>query len=74
MLAFARHKRNPTCAGRRGDFTTAEAAEYMEVSIATFRRLVRDGKLTARVEVGRRQLFCVADLRAFKRQREAIKG
>lgn len=46
----------------------------MEVSIATFRRLVRDGKLTARVEVGRRQLFCVADLRAFKRQREAIKG
>lgn len=56
------------------DFTAAEAAEYLEVSIATFRRLVRDGKLAARNEVGRSQLFSAADLKAFKRQRKAIKG
>lgn len=56
------------------DFTAAEAAEYLEVSMATFRRFVHDGKLTAHAEVGRSQLFAVADLKAFKRQRQAIKG
>ncbi|CAN7492654.1 DNA binding domain, excisionase family [compost metagenome] len=56
------------------DFTAAEAAEYLEVSIATFRRMVRDGKLAPHAEVGRSQLFSAADLKAFKRQRKAIKG
>ncbi|AOZ04334.1 DNA-binding protein (plasmid) [Cupriavidus sp. USMAHM13] len=56
------------------DFTVAEAAEYLEVSMATFRRFVRDGKLAAHAEVGRNQLFAVADLKAFKRQRKAVKG
>ncbi|CAG2160659.1 helix-turn-helix domain-containing protein [Cupriavidus numazuensis] len=56
------------------DFTAAEAAEYLEVSMATFRRFVRDGKLASHAEVGRSQLFAVADLKAFKRQRKAIKG
>ncbi len=56
------------------DFTAAEAAEYLEVSMATFRRLVRDGKLAPHAEVGRSQLFAAADLKAFKRQRQAVKG
>ena len=56
------------------DFTAAEAAEYLEISMATFRRFVRDGKLTSHATVGRSQLFSVADLKAFKRQRKAIKG
>ncbi|MBV8271553.1 MAG: helix-turn-helix domain-containing protein [Cupriavidus sp.] len=56
------------------DFTAAEAAEYLEVSMATFRRLVRDGKLAPHAEVGRSQLFAAADLKAFKRQRKAVKG
>lgn len=56
------------------EFTASEAAEYLEVSMATFRRLVRDGKLTPHAEVGRSQLFAVAALAAFKRQRKAIKG
>ncbi|PLQ01893.1 helix-turn-helix domain-containing protein [Cupriavidus pauculus] len=56
------------------EFTASEAAEYLEVSMATFRRFVRDGKLTPHAEVGRSQLFAVAALKAFKRQRKAIKG
>ncbi|SPA26745.1 helix-turn-helix domain-containing protein [Cupriavidus taiwanensis] len=56
------------------DFTAAEAAQYLEISMATFRRLVRDGKVAPRAEVGRSQLFSVAELKAFKRQRKAIKG
>jgi len=56
------------------DFTAAEAAEYLEVSMATFRRLVRDGKLAPHAEVGRSQLFAAVDLKAFKRQRQAVKG
>jgi len=56
------------------DFTAAEAAEYLEVSMPTFRRFVRDGKLTPRAEVGRSQLFAIADLKAFKQHRKAVKG
>jgi hypothetical protein len=33
------------------DFTAAEAAEYLEVSMATFRRFVHDGKLASHAEV-----------------------
>lgn len=57
-----------------GEFTAAEAAEYLEVSMPTFRRFVRDGKLTPHAEVGRSQLFAVVDLKAFKRQRKVVKG
>lgn len=56
------------------DFTAAEAAEYLEVSMPTLRRFVRDGKLVAHAEVGRSQLFSVASVKAFKRHRQAVKG
>ncbi|MCT9126271.1 helix-turn-helix domain-containing protein [Cupriavidus gilardii] len=55
-------------------FTAAEAAEYLEVSLATFRRFVRDGRVSPSSEVGRNKLFSAAALKAFKRQRKAVKG
>jgi len=55
------------------EFTAAEAAEYLEVSMATFRRYVQAKKLVASSEIGRSQLYAVADLKAFKRQLKAVK-
>lgn len=54
-------------------FTAHEAAEYLEVSMSTFRRLVSDGKLTPSSIVGRNQLFAVTDLKAFKKARKTAK-
>ncbi|WP_346430192.1 helix-turn-helix domain-containing protein, partial [Cupriavidus basilensis] len=56
------------------EFTSKEAAEYLEVSMPTFRRLVASGKLASSSEVGRSQLYAVPALKAFKRQRQAVKG
>lgn len=49
-------------------FTAQEAAEYLEVSIATFRRYVQGGRLIPTSVVGRSQMFAVRDLKAFKRR------
>jgi len=48
-------------------FTAHESAEYLEVSIATFRRLVQSGKLKPTEEMGRNQLFSTQNLKAFKK-------
>jgi excisionase family DNA binding protein len=56
------------------EFTSREAADYLEVSMSTLRRFVRDGKLEASSEVGRSQLFATEKLRAFKRLRSELKG
>ena len=50
-----------------GEFTAAESAEYLGVSLSTFRRYVASGKLRASSEMGRNQLFATQDLKAFKR-------
>ncbi len=55
------------------EFTAAEAAEYLEVSMPTFRRYVQAKKLVASSEIGRSQLFAVSNLKAFKRQLKAVK-
>lgn len=47
-------------------FTAQEAAEYLEVSIATFRRYVQSGKLKPFHRVGRSQMFATRDLKAYK--------
>lgn len=47
-------------------FTAAEAAEYLEVSIATFRRYVRDQKITVASAIGSTHLYSLEALRAFK--------
>ena len=55
-------------------FTAGESAEYLEVSLATFRRYVQSGKLNPSHVVGRNQLFATVDLKAFKRSLQAVKG
>lgn len=55
------------------EFTAQEAAEYLEVSISTFRRYVHDGKIKPSSELGRNQLFATADLKTFKRALKDVK-
>jgi excisionase family DNA binding protein len=56
------------------ELTSAEAADYLEVSISTFRRYVANGRLRASSEMGRNQLFATKDLKAFKRAIQDAKG
>lgn len=56
------------------EFTAAEAAEYLDVSISTFRRYVRDKKLKAAAQIGRSDVFATTDLKAFKRSLREVKG
>ncbi len=52
---------------RHEQFSTSEAAEYLEISMPTLRRLVQSGKLAPSHTVGRNQMFSAQVLRAFKR-------
>ena len=56
------------------EFTAAEACEYLEISLSTFRRLVASKKLQASSSVGRSQLFAVQALKAFKKAMRATKA
>ena len=56
-----------------GLFTAAESAEYLEVSITTFRRYLKVGKLTAKSEVGANHLYALDDLRQFKKALKVVK-
>jgi excisionase family DNA binding protein len=56
------------------EFTAQEAAEYLEISMSTFRRYVQAGKLTASSALGRNQMFSTRDLKAFKRSLKDVKG
>lgn len=56
------------------NFTAQEAAEYLEVSMSTFRRFVLGGRLTPSSTVGRNQLFAVSDLKTFKKAMKTAKG
>jgi excisionase family DNA binding protein len=56
------------------DFTAQEAAEYLEVSMSTFRRFVSSDKLNPSSMVGRNQMFAVADLKAFKNALKIANG
>jgi len=55
-------------------FTAQEAAEYLEVSMSTFRRFVAGGKLNPSSTVGRNQMFAVPELKAFKKALKTAKG
>ena len=55
-------------------FTAAQAAEYLEVSMSTFRRYVATGRLIQSSTVGRSQMFKVAALKAFKKALKTAKG
>jgi response regulator of citrate/malate metabolism len=47
-------------------FTATEAAEYLEVSIATFRRYLKTQKIAADSVVGSIHLYSLTALREFK--------
>ena len=51
------------------EFSSQEAAEYLEISIATLRRYVRKETLKPSRIVGRNQMFAAQDLKKFKRSR-----
>jgi excisionase family DNA binding protein len=48
-------------------FTAAEAADYLEISIATLRRYVRDNKIVATSTVGSSHLYSLEALRELKK-------
>ena len=56
------------------EFTAAEAAEYLEVSMATFRRYVQSEKINPSHVVGRNQLFSTKALKSFKQALREVKG
>jgi hypothetical protein len=51
----------------KDNFTAAQAAEYLEMSMATFRRYVQGGKIHPTRVIGRNQFFLGKDLKLFKR-------
>jgi len=55
------------------EFTAEEAAEYLEVSVSTFRRYVQGKKIVPAHVVGRNQFFSAADLKSFKKSLRAVK-
>jgi len=48
------------------EFTASEAADYLEISIATFRRYLKSQKITASKVIGSTHLYSLASLREFK--------
>lgn len=56
------------------EFSAQEAAEYLEVSISTFRRFIASGKLTPSATLGRNQMFAAPELKAFKKALKTAKG
>ncbi|PFH08754.1 excisionase family DNA binding protein [Collimonas sp. PA-H2] len=55
------------------EFTVDEAAEYLGVSIATFRRYCKQGKVAASSIVGTSHLYPLAALRELKRALRIVK-
>jgi excisionase family DNA binding protein len=54
-------------------FTATEAAEYLEVSIATFRRYLKAQKITAESVIGSTHLYSLSGLREFKKALRATR-
>lgn len=57
-----------------GEFTAHEAAEYLEISMPTFRHYVHDGKVKPSGELGLNQLFSARHLKTFKRSKDVKQG
>jgi len=55
------------------EFTAVEAADYLEISMATFRRYVRAGKVKAVREVGSSHLYPLEGLRDLKQAMKLAK-
>ena len=55
----------------RQPLSATETAEYFGISLPTLRRYVQAGKLLPSHIVGRKKIFSVNDLRAYKRNRNS---
>jgi len=55
------------------EFTADEAADYLGVSIATFRRYCRQGKITVSTIVGTSHLYSLSALRVLKQAMKLVK-
>ena len=53
---------------RNAAFSAEEAAEFLEISMPTFRRYVQSGKIKPKEIIGRSQLFGTIDLRKLKQK------
>lgn len=53
---------------RNAAFSAEEAAEFLEISMPTFRRYVQSGKIKPKELIGRSQLFGTIDLRKLKQK------
>jgi excisionase family DNA binding protein len=53
---------------RNTAFSAEEAAEFLEISLTTFRRYVQAGRLKPTSIIGRNQLFSSADLKLLKQK------
>ncbi|MBW2643563.1 MAG: helix-turn-helix domain-containing protein [Deltaproteobacteria bacterium] len=58
---------------RKSPFTVKEAAEYLEIAEITLRRWIKAGNIKYQ-RVGRNIVFDPDDLKAFKRERQTVKG
>lgn len=56
------------------EFTSSEAADYLEVSTSTFRRYIKKGQLESSSSVGRNLMFATSTLKAFKKALKTAKG
>jgi excisionase family DNA binding protein len=59
---------------RDSRFTVKEAAEYLEVSVITVRRLVKRGSLKVVDKIGRSLVFDIDELRTWKRKSQMGKN
>ena len=55
---------------RNATFSAEEAADFLEISMPTFRQFVQSGKIQAKELIGEIQLFATADLRTLKKEIE----
>ncbi|MFA7243358.1 MAG: hypothetical protein WC091_24890 [Sulfuricellaceae bacterium] len=55
------------------EFTALEAAQYLDISIATFRRYLKDQKIAASATVGNVHLYSLCDLRKFRMAKDLLK-
>jgi hypothetical protein len=55
------------------EFTADEAAEYLDVSIATFRRYCNQGKINASSIIGTSHLYPLAALRELKKALKIVR-
>jgi excisionase family DNA binding protein len=53
---------------RNATFSAEEAAEFLEISLATLRRYVQAGRLKPASIIGRNQLFSSTDLKLLKQK------